>query len=356
MRLSTDYDDEVPFPKKPSGGYEWWYFDAISSDGKWSFVIIFYLGNPFSPEYIRQTDQKKSSPVNFPAISVSLYNNYSTEFYSFLEYDKTELNWDIDQEEFKVGSNSFRREKQDGKWIYHITIDQILRSKHSLKAELTFTSGPNNLVLQKEHHEEVTHIWNLLQPVADVTGKFEVSGKTKVEKNSFSGLGYHDHNVGLEPMKNDFDDWYWGRFHFKKHTLIYYLMNRKNQNQHEAWLIDNESSEVLQKFETMEPDAFSGNVFGLFSAKKLTLKGNSTEITIQKSNILDNGPFYQRFAAQAIMKQGESIETSGGISEYIKPASIYRKMFWPLIQMRLRYKYLKPHWVQKSKKMYEWTW
>ena len=33
------------------GAYEWWYFDAVSDDGRWALVTIFFLGSPMSPYY-----------------------------------------------------------------------------------------------------------------------------------------------------------------------------------------------------------------------------------------------------------------------------------------------------------------
>ncbi len=72
MNISTDHLDENPFPNKPSGGYEWWYFDALSKDGNWSFVVIFYQGNPFSPEYIRNIKKNSTDPDEFPGVSISI--------------------------------------------------------------------------------------------------------------------------------------------------------------------------------------------------------------------------------------------------------------------------------------------
>lgn len=356
MKISTDYRDEFLFPNKPSGGYEWWYFDTVSSDKKWSLVIIFYLGNPFSPEYIRGISKSDIKPENFPAVSVSLYKNNSTEFYSFLEYDIKEFSWESGSNTFRIGSNSFQREEKSKEWLYNIKIDQILHSKHSLKANLTFKSSKNELNLKSKNGKSLSHNWNLLQPIASVTGKFEVNGKNQSDQFKFEGTGYHDHNIGSEPMKDDFDDWYWGRLHFKNYTLIYYLMNRRDQTQHEAWLINQKTNEIEDVFDSIEQDSFLINKLGLRSSRKLYLKGKECELTIQSYACLDDGPFYQRFAANAIINMDNQIESANGITEYIKPSRIYSKVFWPLVHMRLRYKYKNPHWVQKSKKMYEWTW
>ncbi|WP_322570634.1 hypothetical protein [Rhodohalobacter sp.] len=53
-----------------------------------------------------------------------------------------------------------------------------------------------------------------------------VRGKKVEQDITFSGIGYHDHNIGQEPMKESFRDWYWGRYHFEEFTLVYYLMQK----------------------------------------------------------------------------------------------------------------------------------
>jgi hypothetical protein len=50
------------------------------------------------------------------------------------------------------------------------------------------------------------------------------------------------------------------------------------------------------------------------------------------------------------------VSVAEGISEYIYPENIYSKKFWPAIRMRLRFAKKKPHWVQRFKMFYEWTW
>ena len=41
-----------------------------------------------------------------------------------------------------------------------------------------------------------------------------LDGRTDMYNIALNGLGYHDHNVGFEPLKDSFKDWYWGRVHF----------------------------------------------------------------------------------------------------------------------------------------------
>jgi hypothetical protein len=56
------------------------------------------------------------------------------------------------------------------------------------------------------------------------------------------------------------------------------------------------------------------------------------------------------------MNKDNNVSITEGISEYISPSNIYKKKFWPAVKMRLRFANQKPHWVQKFKLFYEWTW
>lgn len=354
MNISTKLNDEQIDPEKPPNGYEWWYFDALSSDKQWVIVVIFYHGNPFSPNYIKS---ENVLPDNFPAISVSVYRKGKTEFYSFLEYQEGRFNWNDEEKTGSIGSNFFKINEKEGKLEYELLLTQTLESGHSINAKLKFNSkiSSEDLIDHKSNGEK--HFWNLIQPQAQVSGSVILKGKTDNHNISFSGKGYHDHNTGYEPMKESFKDWYWGRFHFQDSTLIYYIMNGLNgEEQHEAWLISNDGQEVLKKFTDVNLNYVQKNLFGLQVARKIELSSENSKVTIQQRKLIDNGPFYQRFLSDVVMNHDAQTLASTGISEYIKPEKIYEEKYWWMVKMRLRFTNQKPHWVQRSKMLYEWTW
>jgi carotenoid 1,2-hydratase len=357
MNISTAQKDEDPFQNKPSGGYEWWYFDAISADKEWSLVIIFYQGNPFSPRYIQAIEAGNTIPDEFPAVSISIYHNTKTEFYSFIEYTQNDFKWDEEKSVCTIGPHSFSKEVTESTLNYKLSMNEQLLSGHKISGKIEFSGRPSLLDIQPEKKEQTEHhFWNLLQYSAQVKGHLEVAGKSGSHSIDFKGTGYHDHNIGLEPMKNDFEDWYWGRYHFKDSTLIYYVMNRKEDKQYQAWLISNDSDSVIDRFDTIELEENAKNIFGLSSDRKLVFSSKDTTVTIHATLPIDDGPFYQRFLGQAVMKRHDLVDVSNGFSEYIYPQNIYRRLFWPAVKMRLRFNDQKPHWVQKFKSFYEWTW
>lgn len=355
MNISTNIEDEFLDAEKPRTGYEWWYFDAISADKKWSIVIIFYEGNPFSTNYIKGKYTKQAS--EYPAISISVYKEGKTEFYSFLEFPKSKFLYDQDDElHLSIGGCAFHRTTLSDAVEYEINLNQTLDSGHSITGKLKFIGNRVDNKLISVNSKKDKHFWNLINPICKVVGSFKIVGKTDSYHVGFHGNGYHDHNTGHEPMSASFKDWYWGRFHFEKYTVIYYIMNNFDSKQHKAWLISRDNQEIAGYFDKIELSKRVKNLLGLESYREIELSGLLGNLHIQQKKIIDNGPFYQRFLSDAVFTGVSGEEKCIGISEYIHPERIELEKYWWMVRMRLRYLRERPHWVQKSKFFYELTW
>lgn len=357
MNISSDFIKDLSVPDKPSGAYQWWYFDAISRDHKWALVIIFYHGNPFSPDYIRDIDRGEGFPENYPALSVSLYRHGEPEYYSFVESDPDAFEWNQEQGAISIGASTVKQVITDKLIEYRLNIVQELDSGHALHADICFSSKKSTLqseILSKE--KETGHNWNLVQPHAKVSGEFEVNGKNGTYRFDFNGTGYHDSNTGCEPMKEAFKEWYWGRIHFLNYTFVYYMMNQFGANRYQGWLLDNRDLRIVDEITDFRKADILPTRFGLRTARKIVFKSSFTEISVLQTKVLDNGPFYQRFSSEAFLEQGTRKLAGIGISEYMKPDRIYWRVFWPLVRMRLRNTSKRGHWVQSSRRLYEYTW
>ena len=360
MFIISDFAKDVRTPKPQPGAYEWWYFDAVDHSGRYKFVIIFYEGNPFSPSYIKDIDSNTATADQYPAISISVYDGDTPIYYSFTEFDADDCFFYEEHPELKVGKHLMKGYSTEDQITYELKLDETLPSGDRIESELTFTSGVfSRALFSSKPHEKAGHMWYPIQPGAEVEGTIEIGAESSESTViDFEGNGYHDHNTGSEPMKEEFVDWYWGRFHFRDYTLIYYLMNQKDTNQYEASLIENKSGLVVERLNKIEITDESLTIFGLKSARKIGIKSESFEIVIQQSKVLDSGPFYQRFESEAFLHDVESgkSESATGISEYIYPDRIYSSIFWPLVNMRIYNKKRGAHWVQKSPMLYRWTW
>lgn len=357
MNIFSDPDRDYKTSKDNSGSYEWWYFDAISEDGELSFVIIFYEGNPFSKKYIQAQESGTPTAPDFPAVSISVYRKSRPLFYSFVEYDKESANFSELSADVSIAGNSLIQSKVIDSLIYTLKLNETLPNGHSIKAELEFSSPLKNQVeFNESGSDSGEHSWNLVQFRADVKGSFRINTE-KVKQFEFNGTGYHDHNLGLEPMKDSFEQWYWGRFHLKRGTFLYYVMDTLQGQEYKGWWID-PSGRVEDVSDQVRITNVQFNPFLMKSGRVLQFESKSMNVLIQQDYILDNGPFYQRFNSRILVRDQKNnvLEQGRGISEFIRPDRIYNKLFWPLVDMRLRYTSEKPHWVQKSNTLYRWTW
>ncbi|WP_138430010.1 hypothetical protein [Fodinibius saliphilus] len=360
MRLLSNPNEDIRHLPHISGGYEWWYFDGLSKDEKYSFVIIFYEGNPFSTRYNRAIEEgKEPDPSAHPAISISIYENGTPIYYSFTEFEEAECNFSEDLPYLKLGSHQMKLVEHESTLVYELRLAEILACGDQLNATIHFESPSlKSQLFQNTSNTGKGHLWNLVQPRAHIKANMQItpSGE-ELRPISFEGRGYHDHNIGHEPMRNEFVDWYWGRIHFDYATLVYYVMNRQEEEQHRAWLISRDNGMVLETFDEVLLTDKGWTLFGLKPARKIGLRSDQGEIHIQHSRLLDNGPFYQRYQSDAFLRfKDEIVEKKQGICEYIHPDRIFNRFFWPFVDMRIRYKAEKPHWVQQSKRLYQWTW
>jgi carotenoid 1,2-hydratase len=365
MIITSNYKKDFRRNKENSGSYEWWYFDFYDSVNALHIVVIFYDGCPFSPGYIDNWENPETrfsaKAAEHPAVSISVYEKGKPVFYSLSEYDKTDFVWNEKENKLKIGGSGFQFGRKGNNLEYRIDLDENLPGGDALKGRLCFRGyeTPGNLLQIPEQPGQPAHEWNMTLPAAGVAGEVVITSRLHPEKKfNVTGRGYHDHNLGLEPMKNAFRNWYWGRVHMNSGTLVYYIMNRKKDSDNRAWFISSDNSGVEYFFDEARLEDFRSNLFLLPSARKIILKGKNAEATIQMSEVVDSGPFYYRFISDAIIKSDDEslLETARGISEFIHPARIHNRLFRPFVNMRYLYKEKQPHWVQKNPALYRWTW
>lgn len=392
MNYLTDFRRDVRHPKAKPGSYEWWYFDGQSQDGRYQLVVILYEGNPFSTRYIKHIQKAESAvgstsggpaadrPVaaNHPAISISVYERGKPVFYAFTEYDPAQCSFSEDQPGVQIGRNTLackvqERQGADDLVSYDLRLNERLASGDEIRGIVTFTSlaanprllgsaGPKAserwLKARLQDAAEPGHLWNLVMPRAKMTGRINLLQNGFVKKEyQMEGAGYHDHNLGDRPMKQDFIDWYWGRVHFEQATLVYYVMNRHEGQEHRAWLISRDGRRLLYTPELVKLQSRRTTGFLLRPARRLRFGDEELDLQIHHRTIIDSGPFYCRYLSRALLVHPAfGTMQATGIGEYIKPSRIYLKRFWPLVHMRLRYGSEKPHWVQKSSRLYRITW
>lgn len=352
---------------KPSGGYEWWYFDAISSCKTWSVVLIFYEGNPFSPHYhgemqkVRSEDVPGPKPQDYPAVTLSIYKHGLPVYYSFQEIEPQSFEIDTSMQLHQVrltfGAHSVSLVRERKQYRAEILLNDKLPNGDTLKGRLQYSSTlrePVRSLLDTSQQDLGDHSWILCMESAQVEAELSLGGK-KPQELTFKGQGYHDHNVGMEPMHKSFLDWHWGRAHFDDGSfLLYYVMSQLDGTlTGGAWISNALDGSVHFTQDVLITPYLNRSFFGLKNLKSLRIKAkDGSTMDVRRQTLSDNGPFYQRFHSKVTWGEATTI----GISEYIVPARIVKKSTWPLINLRLRKAGHQPNWVQKSRFFYDLTW
>ena len=364
--LSNQYLD-LQKQDKPSGGYEWWYFDAISTCNTWSVVLIFYEGNPFSPHYHGALQNNRSEetpgpkPQEYPAITLSIYKKGQPIYYSFQEIEPHSFTIDTSMQTHQVrltfGPHSVFLTRDRDQYRAEIQLDDTLPNGDTLQGHLHYSSAlkePVRSLIDESQDELGAHSWILCMESAQVKAKLQL-GEKNAQELTFEGQGYHDHNVGMEPMHKSFMDWHWGRAHFENGSfLLYYVMTQLDGSiTGGAWISNATDGLVHFTQDVLITPFLNRSFFGLKNLKSLLITADDgSKLEVRRQTLSDNGPFYQRFHSKVNWEEA----TTTGISEYIVPSRIVNKSTWPLINLRLRKEGKTPSWVQKSRFFYDLTW
>ena len=182
-----------------SGGYLWWYVDALSDDGQYGLSLIAFVGSVFSPYYASAIKKGlQPLPDHHCALNVALYTPKG-KLWSMTERPSSSVHRDAC--EFIIGPSSLHWDGQ----ALHIDIDEWtvplprkIRGRVSVYPDQLFDfSTP----LDAKHR----HHWGPIAPRAKV--RVALSHPDQ----SWSGHAYLDSNEGIEPIAQSFTEWDWSR-------------------------------------------------------------------------------------------------------------------------------------------------
>lgn len=207
--MHFDFDADVP-----SGGYRWWYLDALSADGLHGLTLIAFVGSVFSPFYASARRRGAADPMQHCALNVALYGKAGKRW-SMTERGRGAVTRSADR--FVIGPSALQ---WDGSAL-DIQVDEItvpipsrLRGRIRVVPNLP-THRPYALDAAGRHR------WNPIAPVAHVELDFERPDLR------WTGAGYLDSNGGDEPLEDAFTGWNWARATVDSGTLVIYDVERR---------------------------------------------------------------------------------------------------------------------------------
>jgi carotenoid 1,2-hydratase len=192
----------------PARGYEWWYVDALSDDGRHGLTIIAFVGSVFSPWYAwARRGGAAADPENFCCINVALYGENTR--WAMTERGRSAMRRGPDF--FKVGPSGM---EWDGNTLTVRIEERGAPIPRRLRGVVRLV--PSALPDRSVSLDGKDHRWSPIAPVARVEARFTEPGL------SWSGPAYFDTNAGASPLEEAFTGWDWSRAPGRKGTTVLY--------------------------------------------------------------------------------------------------------------------------------------
>ncbi len=342
---------DVWTPKMNAKAYEWWYFDALSDDGRDAVVIIFLDNFIFSPRYnrakvasisnkeINLQSQIPNPKSNVPAVAFTYYRDGKPVYRAINEFRSDEFSASETEPSCRIGENFFRFESAPYGSGYLISIKAKLRKNCSLEAQFEWLAIESNFLPTKPIGSDDAHVWNLVVSRADVSGRITVSNEKGKELNTlhFRGTGYHDHNYDNRWLPETVQDWQWGRAHFTDASAVFYRYKERGETGDTTKLFTIRNGELRADDAEYDEQQTTRDIFGVRYPQRLTFTTeDNMRLRVKQTKVIDSSFFYLRCLSEMTLtlRDGKP-RKSTGITEYLNPKALkYRWLDW-LVSMRI---------------------
>lgn len=186
LPLEEDGDHSINDPEY----FEWWYFDAICSNGI-NFVAVIH-SSPFN------------STIRDPLLDLRITLPDGESSLSLNRYERRAFH--SDRSSLQIGPSSVRVDTE-GQYHLHLTQEDISIRLVYQPCVPGWRAGTGQLFSDPASGRFFR--WDVPIPNAYVSGQIEFDGVQLEVK----GRGYHDHNRGNLNLASIFKRWYWGRAH-----------------------------------------------------------------------------------------------------------------------------------------------
>ncbi len=316
----------------PSGGYKWWYLDALSDDGRRGLTAILFIGSVFSPSYAQRLRRGEAArAVEHVAVNLALYDGKDQRAWVMSEYGADALHG-VSAAGPSLASSAL--EALPGGGLRLTVRDRTAPFIASLagvgaRVEGTVELEPLSAALpQVSLHPDCVHRWRVVVPRGRVRVRFT---RPQFE---FDGVGYHDINEGDGRLEAAFSRWSWARFHEGPRTCVLYSA-RERSGAARALVVDVNDERVDSERRAVEarpgeegkPRAVG---WGLTLPEWFSVEAGQL-LRCDPTELLQVAPFYARYHAQ--LSDGKN-PIARGMGEYLD----LDRFASPALQFLLRFK------------------
>ena len=345
IAFSSSVAADIWHPRKGKKAYEWWYFDALSDDGREAIVITFLDNFIYSPRYNRPDGTEAELPERtsdngvaagqsrFPALAFTCFRDGRPLYRTTLEFPENAFDADENEPYVRIGHNSFTYRLAPYGAGYHIQIDAPMSAGRRIRANFEWLVIEADLRDGKKYERPPAHAWNMVAPRCDVTGKVAICDRKGIDKDvfQFRGTGYHDHKLDNRWLAKTVHDWHWGRAHFADTTAVFYRFRETGEDRASTKLIIVHNSEMTERNVQFDEQNYVRNKFGIRYPTRLRLvSDDNVRLTVKPLTIIDSNFFYLRFLSEmSLTLQDGLIHQTTGITEFLMPKALkYRWLTW----------------------------
>ncbi|MEZ5425444.1 MAG: hypothetical protein R2747_04185 [Pyrinomonadaceae bacterium] len=329
-------------PKTDHKAFEWWYFDALSEDGRDGVVIIFLDNFIFSPRYNapqRKNKDKNYSGEKFPAVAFTYYRDGKPVYRAINEFTEKDFSADGNNPSCQIGNNSFTFKSAPYGSGYFVSINMPLAKKRKLEAHFEWLSIETDFFPDKPVETSGAHLWNMVVSRSDVTGRITISGENEkpLDVIAFRGTGYHDHNSDNRWLPDTVCDWQWGRAHFADSTAVFYRFKELGSQNPFNGLFTIREGKMNAHETSYEELNFKRDKFGIkYPTRQSFLTSDNIRLRVKNHQVIESSFFYLRFLSEMTLtlRDGKPRKTLG-FTEYLAPKTLkYGWLDW-LVGMRI---------------------
>ncbi len=328
----SSIDSEIWRPNKDPKAYEWWYFDALSDNGKEALVIVFLDNFIFSPRYNR-SDDNAGGGERYPAVSFTYFEKGSPRYRCVNEFPGTAFSAPEGVPGCRIADNSFTFQAAEYGSGYFISVDLELSGGRKLKAEIEWLNIESGLRSGESNAVVHGHRWNMVAPRSDVTGRITVTGRgcDVLNVHHFRGTGYHDHKVDDRWLAKTVHDWHWGRVHYADSTAVFHRYREIGVSKPETKLLVIKNGELRERAVDYEEQNYIRDKFGIRYPTRLRLiSEDNIRLRVKPIKIIHSSFYFLRFLSEFTLTLRDGTpRRNTGISEFVAPKALkYRWLNW----------------------------
>lgn len=323
-------DDGWHAGKRPKA-YEWWYFDALSDDGREALVIIFLDNFVYSPRY--NAKDGKNGGERFPAVSFTYFNDGKPVYRTVREFPENLFRAEEGHPKTRIGDSSFEFQKNEYGSGYLVSVSLHLSGGRRLDGSFEWLSVEADLRPDAFCSSEASHSWNMVAPRSDVTGRITVFDRRGRESDvrHFRGTGYHDHNLDDRWLAKTVRDWHWGRAHFADATAVFCRYCEIDETAPETKLFIIRNAELTERKVDYDEQNYARDRHGIRYPTRLRLiSDDNVRLRVKPITVVDSSFYFLRFLAEFTLTLRDGVPRKTlGITEFIAPRALkYRWLNW----------------------------